>query len=136
MLITKEHIGSFVKARSWPFENRIQVLSVKSGSFSASRRGKRCGGFTCQDGSNPWELVSAPKETPVSQPKFETFYILWQPVSHLPPTRKFTDRKEAYEVAEYMTRKHKVDFYVMKAHGHCIVAEAPIQWRTVGGKNA
>lgn len=65
--------------------------------------------------------------------KFEPFYILWQPMSHLPPTRKFTDRKEAFEVAEYMTRKHKVDFFVMKSYGHCAPSEMPVKWQVAKG---
>lgn len=75
-----------------------------------------------------------PKGVPVEKEKFEIFYILWQPESNLPPTTKFFNRKEAYEIAENMTRKHKVSFYVMKAQGVCSISEAPITWQPGNSK--
>ncbi len=44
-----------------------------------------------------------------------SFYILWNPRSNLPPTQRFSDRKQAVEVAEIMARRTTELFYVMEA---------------------
>lgn len=46
---------------------------------------------------------------------FETFYILWNPVSQLPPTVQFDSLEEARQAATVMALRHREQFYVMKS---------------------
>ncbi len=46
---------------------------------------------------------------------FETFYILWNPVSQLPPTVRFDSLEEARQAATVMALRHREQFYVMKS---------------------
>lgn len=127
MGIMAKHIGKWVRAESWGENRAIKVLRLVS---DHSFRGRRLDGYESSydraDGANPWVVVSQKKGG--SMAKFETFWILWQPASHLPPTRRFPTKREAQEVAEAMTKKHNREFYVMKADGLCELAAPPVKW--------
>lgn len=43
------------------------------------------------------------------------FYVLWNPMSSIPPSVRFTEYEEAKRVAESMARRHGEPFYVMRA---------------------
>lgn len=129
--IEKEHIGKYVKASTWDVSQKVKVLRLKNAESFIGKRGSKEGMFVRGDGSNAWEILEAPI---VSDTKFETFWTLWQPASEKPVTRKFFDKAEAFECADLMTRRHKVEFYVMKSEALCQVAEAPITWQTAKGK--
>lgn len=46
------------------------------------------------------------------------FYIIWEPTSSRPPTRRFYSEEQAYDVAEKMAERHPgKKFFVLKAIG-------------------
>lgn len=131
MRITREHIGKMVRAESWEKNQAIQVVGMVDDSTFKARLsdGTTRSTYDRNDGYNPWVLIGkADKKKGGIMAKFETFWILWQPASHLPPTVRFTTKREAQAAAEIMTKKHNREFYVMKADGLCELAAPPVKW--------
>jgi hypothetical protein len=57
----------------------------------------------------------------------KSFFVLWNPLSSLPPQVKFATEKEARDVAEGMARKHSAPFYIMKAVGVAELQPTPVK---------
>lgn len=58
----------------------------------------------------------------------QTFYILWNPQGHTPPTTRFESYEKAAEVAEAMQRRIGVGtMYIMKAEQSVSVTQK-IKW--------
>lgn len=45
----------------------------------------------------------------------ESFWILWNPASNIPPSVRFYSKDEALRVAKDMASKHRCRFYVVRA---------------------
>lgn len=63
----------------------------------------------------------------------KSFFILWNPFSDLPPTARFSTRKQAAEAARRMAAVHGGTFYVCKAQGMARRIET-VDFETLGSK--
>lgn len=57
----------------------------------------------------------------------KTFWVLWNPLSKVPPQVRFSTQEEAEKIAAFMARRHNATFYVLKAETQVEVAPAPIK---------